>query len=143
MSRRKLGNGEEAVEALVGLARVRSLTPAEEETLGKLQKLLGRYEESLAALERAVESAPHEMGCVLELFEAYARLGRLADAVEPLQTALEQHPRHGQAWRDLGRALLAADRPSDAAEAAQRSIEIERSAGAFEVLAEEIGRAHV
>lgn len=63
---------------------------------------LQQYEQGIASLLKAAESAPNVTAIYIDLGMAYARSGDLAKAEESLQKALQLNPRHPIAYNELG-----------------------------------------
>ncbi|MFP3942187.1 MAG: tetratricopeptide repeat protein, partial [Thermoanaerobaculia bacterium] len=108
--------------------------------LGQLLLRLGRQEEGLAELRRAVELVPGDAEARLDLANALGRSERVEEAIEELSRLLERHPdhrvartkratarmdldRHAEALPDLER--LAAEEPEDAAARARLAAALE------------------
>jgi tetratricopeptide (TPR) repeat protein len=71
--------------------------------LGSLLLDLGRAQESLPALEKAVAIAPRNAFCHLKLGVAYRQLGRLEDSEQQLTQATKLDPESAVAHYQLGR----------------------------------------
>jgi tetratricopeptide (TPR) repeat protein len=71
--------------------------------LGNLLLELGRAQEGLPALEKAVAIAPRNAFCHLKLGVAYRQLGRLEDSEQQLMQAIRLEPDNAVAHYQLGR----------------------------------------
>jgi Flp pilus assembly protein TadD len=97
-----------AADEVLGLMRewvVRQPTGASYHALGLTAQRYGRPEESIAALEKAVELAPHRAMSWNELGVAYGRLQRWEQQIEACREALAIDPRLQVARSNLVSAL--------------------------------------
>ncbi len=69
--------------------------------LGLVYCFVGRFEESLEELKRAVECDPHWVDGHLNLAKTYAMLGMYDEARVEFNQVLELHPGHPEAKKQL------------------------------------------
>jgi predicted O-linked N-acetylglucosamine transferase (SPINDLY family) len=81
-----------------------------------------KFDESVDAINRAIQISPQRSDFQCNLGVIYAEAGRFADAVAPLQSALRVAPDSPQAWNNLAVALEGVGRFDEAAAAANRAI---------------------
>jgi tetratricopeptide (TPR) repeat protein len=80
-----------------------------------------RVEESIAMLERAVQSAPAFAEARIDRARAWRRAGRAAEAREEVRRVLEELPHHHRAWLAYGDVLVDLGRYDDARIAFERA----------------------
>src|ERR1700730_16582070 len=81
----------------------------------------GKIPESIATLERVLESAPDFAHARVDLARAYRRDGRAAPAREEVRRVLEKMPQHHRAWLAYGDALVDLGQYADAQLAFERA----------------------
>ena len=81
----------------------------------------GKIPESIATLERVLESAPDFAHARVDLARAYRRDGRAAQACEQVRRVLENVPQHHRAWLAYGDALVDLGQYADAQLAFERA----------------------
>ena len=81
----------------------------------------GKIPESIATLERVLESAPDFAHARVDLARAYRRDGRAAQAREEVRRVLEKMPQHHRAWLAYGDALVDLGQYADAQLAFERA----------------------
>jgi len=88
-------------------------------------ELQGKFEESLALLERAVAIAPRDIGARNALSLCLQRLERPAEALRHSDELLKQHPELGFAHATRGNALIALGELARARQSLERALELE------------------
>ncbi|MFQ5600410.1 MAG: tetratricopeptide repeat protein [Candidatus Krumholzibacteriia bacterium] len=95
--------------------------------LGLSLRYLGRYEESDAAMDVALDIAPNSVRALVNSARTLLELQRVADAEARVQQAIQLAPDDADAWNVLGRVRLAAGRSPEAEQAFTRATEIDSS----------------
>jgi Flp pilus assembly protein TadD len=93
--------------------------------LGRVLADLGRYDEAIAAVGRAVGLAPGEASHPILLSYIHRACGRPAEAEPWIRKALELAARNALGWLELGRVLRALARPAEALEALTRAADLD------------------
>ena len=91
-------------------------------SLGRLLAVLGKKEEALVHLRRAVAREPEDPAAWAALGAALLDSGSLAGAVESLERATALDTADGEIWNNLGVALGQAGKPDQALEAFARAL---------------------
>jgi tetratricopeptide (TPR) repeat protein len=107
-------------EAAAGFAEVVKHQPGFAEAhfnLGLVDEELGKYDDSIASLRRALQLKPRLRGANLFLCIAEYRLNHLDKAVAVIQKETATYPNDANAWMWQGVVRLAQERAEDAAEA--------------------------
>ena len=94
---------------------------------------LGRRQEALACLERALSLRPDSVEAISNHGTVLFELGEHQRAMTELDRALAIDPRHAFSWHNRGNALIAMERPEEAVESYSRALEIDP---AFQLAAE-------
>jgi protein O-mannosyl-transferase len=111
-----------------------ALNPDEAIVLANLGLLLTseeRYDEGVADLKRAVESAPDDTGAHIDLGMAYNKMGRKQDAEQEFETALKLSPLNILAHNELGQTYFDEGRFADADGQFQASLALAPSLGGW------------
>ncbi len=114
----------QAVTAEKWLRALAAESPGEVDCLWLLGVALldqSRVEESVAMLERALESAPGFAEARVDLARALRRAGRAAPAREAVRRVLEELPHHHRAWLAYGDVLVDLGQYDDARAAFERA----------------------
>jgi tetratricopeptide (TPR) repeat protein len=122
---------EEAVETYL---RAASLAPEQVpwNNLGKLYTRLGRHQEAIEVLQKAIQNSPRDAISWHGLGEIYCTLDRSQEAEAAFQKALELAPNQPFAWSGLGRVRVETGRPEEAIAAFQKALQLDaRLAGAW------------
>ena len=99
-------------------------SPTLHNNLGMVYGELGRYQDAVEALKRAIRIQPDLAEVHYNLGNAYQRLGRYQDAVEPYKQALRIKPDYAEVYDNLGAAYGKLGRWQDAIEAYKQAIKI-------------------
>jgi arylsulfatase A-like enzyme/tetratricopeptide (TPR) repeat protein len=86
---------------------------------------LGRGEDALARMEKAVQSGPEHPESRLALAQALSRLGRHPRAVAQWTELTREQPRYAPHWVGLGTSLGLSGQPARAVEAFARAVELD------------------
>jgi len=89
--------------------------------------LLGRYDEALRAIDRALDLNPRNEVAWVNKGNAYTKMGRLVDALRCFNAAIKVNPRYEVAWNNKGNALARLGRYEDALRCYERALEIDPS----------------
>lgn len=100
-------------------------SPLAGELMGMVSSELGRHEEALQYLSRAILAHPNEAVGYLNLAKAMQRAGRARDAVEVLTTAIGLDPGNADVWFSYGTALVQAGSSKESVEAFGKAIALE------------------
>ncbi|HEY2536957.1 MAG TPA: tetratricopeptide repeat protein, partial [Solirubrobacteraceae bacterium] len=114
----------QAASAEKGLRALQAEFPGEVDCLWLLGAALldqSRIEESVALLERALQSAPGFAEARVDLARALRRAGRTALAREEVRRVLEELPHHHRAWLAYGDVLVDLGQYDDARTAFERA----------------------
>jgi tetratricopeptide (TPR) repeat protein len=91
--------------------------------LGVALREADQYDDSLAALTKAIELEPSDERARISLADVYGATGRDADAERTLQAAIAAMPASGQAYHSLGRLYQLMAKNLDAARAFEHAAE--------------------
>ncbi|MBI5368883.1 MAG: tetratricopeptide repeat protein [Planctomycetes bacterium] len=120
---RRVGFAEEALACLAVAAGAGGLEPRRaERARGLALAQLGRFPESLAALDRALAAAPGDAGARVDRGIVLRKLGRHGEAVAEYRRVLAREPDHLGAWYNLAAAEFEANRPAAAREAVDAAL---------------------
>jgi tetratricopeptide (TPR) repeat protein len=114
----------QAASAEKGLRALQAESPGEVDCLWLLGVALldqSRIEESVALLERVLQSAPGFAEARVDLARALRRAGRAAQAREDVRRVLEELPHHHRAWLAYGDVLVDLGQYDDARIAFERA----------------------
>jgi tetratricopeptide (TPR) repeat protein len=89
--------------------------------LGVILHAVGKNDEALASMERAVKFAPESSTIHYDLALLYGELNRANDALAQLQEAVKAEPRFGRAWYNLGLAQAGVEKLDDAQASLQKA----------------------
>ena len=92
--------------------------------LGVTLQALGRNEEAIASLKRAIELAPEAASIHANLGEILRQQGKTEEAAEALEQAVKLDPNNGQAHNNLGITYFERGKPKIAVEHYRKAIEI-------------------
>jgi tetratricopeptide (TPR) repeat protein len=84
-----------------------------------------RYEEAIAAYEKAIDLFPIYRSYKFLIGDLYFRLQNYTAAAQAYWAVLEDTPEHAQAWSSLGQCLLLLKQVSKAVEAFDHAVEID------------------
>ena len=87
--------------------------------------LLGRYDEALRAIDRALDINPHNEVAWLNKGNAFTKLGRLIDALRCFNAAIKVNPAYEVAWNNKGNALARLGKFDEALGCYERALEID------------------
>ncbi|HEY7588042.1 MAG TPA: tetratricopeptide repeat protein [Thermoplasmata archaeon] len=87
--------------------------------------LLGRYEDALRAIDRALDINPYNEVAWLNKGNALMRLGRHTDALRCFNAALRVNPRYEVAWNNKGNALARMGRYEEALRCYEKALTID------------------
>ena len=87
--------------------------------------LLGRYEEALQAIDKALDLNPHNEVAWVNKGNALTKMGRLADALRCFNAALKVNPDYEVAWNNRGNALARMGRYEDALRCYEKALRID------------------
>jgi tetratricopeptide (TPR) repeat protein len=87
--------------------------------------LLGRYEEALRAIDKALDINPRSEVAWVNKGNALTRLGRLIDALQCFNAAIKVDPRFEVAWNNKGNALARLGKFEEALPCYERALEID------------------
>jgi tetratricopeptide (TPR) repeat protein len=90
--------------------------------LGIVRFQLGKHDDAISLLRRAVEQAPREAAIANTLGEFLCRLGRFGEAVPPLQAAIACEPHEAAFHLNLGNAYSGMGRQEEALASFRRAI---------------------
>jgi tetratricopeptide (TPR) repeat protein len=91
---------------------------------GTILAILGRYDEALAAFEKAALLDPKDLVVLFNKAQALLDLKRYDEAVQAYDDVLDRSPRDAVAWFNRGRALEALGREGEAVQSFQEAINI-------------------
>ena len=114
---------EEAIAQLERVAR-QGRDPAVETQLAIALRELGRDEEAVARLRRAIKSKPPFPQAYFELGTLLASLGQTDEAIDVLKRAAEHAPSFVELWIELGSVYASRSRYAEAREAYSRALAI-------------------
>jgi len=109
-----VGGGDDKAEALI--PKIEAVNPASaQRARASLLQEREQYDEAEAALHKAIELEPDEVGHRLSLASFFARRGRYAESDELFAKALAEHPGSPEVWYARAKALVRAERnPAEA-----------------------------
>ena len=113
--------GQEALEPLERAVR-QGRDPAVETHLAIALRQVGRNDDAIARLRRAIKREPAFPPAFLELAIQLTELQRPDEALEILEKGVEIAPRYPELWIDLGFNLMARKRHKDAIDAFARAL---------------------
>jgi len=87
--------------------------------------LLGRYDEALRAIDKALDINPHNEVAWLNKGNAFTKLGRLIDALRCFNAAIKVNPEYEVAWNNKGNALARLGKFDEALGCYERALEID------------------
>lgn len=87
--------------------------------------LLGRYDEALRAIDRALDINPHNEVAWLNKGNAFTKLGRLVDALRCFNAAIKVNPAYEVAWNNKGNALARLGKFDEALGCYERALELD------------------
>jgi tetratricopeptide (TPR) repeat protein len=87
--------------------------------------LLGRYEEALRAIDKALDLNPHNEVAWLNKGNALTKLGRLIDALRCFNAAIKVNPAYEVAWNNKGNTLSRLEHHEEALSCYERALEID------------------
>ena len=87
--------------------------------------LLGRYDEALRAIDRALDINPHNEVAWLNKGNAFTKLGRFIDALRCFNAAIKVNPAYEVAWNNKGNALARLGKFDEALGCYERALEID------------------
>jgi len=87
--------------------------------------LLGRYDEALRAIDKALDINPHNEVAWLNKGNAFTKLGRLIDALRCFNAAIKVNPAYEVAWNNKGNALARLGKFDEALGCYERALEID------------------
>ncbi len=87
--------------------------------------LLGRYEEALRAIDRALDLNPHNEVAWLNKGNALTKMGRLIDALRCFNAAIKVNPAYEVAWNNKGNTLARLGHHEEALACYERALEID------------------
>jgi len=87
--------------------------------------LLGRYDEALRAIDRALDINPHNEVAWLNKGNAFTKLGRLIDALRCFNAAIKVNPAYEVAWNNKGNALARLGKFDEALGCYERALDID------------------
>lgn len=97
--------------------------------LARLYLRVGREDDAIAALERAVRLEPDNAIVLVELGESYRLTGRRLEALETFEQATVKFPGHANAWANLGISQQEVARISDARKSYEKALAIAPNQG--------------
>jgi tetratricopeptide (TPR) repeat protein len=89
---------------------------------GVLNRDWGRFDEAIAAFERALEIDPEYSRALEGRSEALLLRGNFADAVTGFRSVVEKHPNQAETWRNLAMALAGAGKRETSIKTYERSL---------------------
>jgi tetratricopeptide (TPR) repeat protein len=95
-----------------------------------------RFEEALPYYERALMLHPADLRARNSYSQTLLRLGRTREAIDQLEQVVRLYPTHFPAYVDLTRAYIHENRLSDATIVANRALQLARSAGQTNTVAQ-------
>lgn len=87
--------------------------------------LMGRYEEALRAIDKALDLNPRNEVAWLNKGNALTKMGRLIDALRSFNAALKVNPRYEVAWNNKGNTLARLGHFEEALACYDRALEID------------------
>jgi tetratricopeptide (TPR) repeat protein len=87
--------------------------------------LLGRYEEALRAIDKALDLNPHNEVAWLNKGNALTKMGRLIDALRCFNAAIKVNPAYEVAWNNKGNTLARLGHHEEALACYERALEID------------------
>lgn len=87
--------------------------------------LLGRYEEALRAIDKALDLNPHNEVAWLNKGNALTKMGRLVDALRCFNAAIKVNPGYEVAWNNKGNTLARLGHHDEALACYERALEID------------------
>lgn len=104
--------------------------------LGEAYETAGRYEEAVAAYQKAIELRPEEATYHNNMGNALAKLGKIPEAMAAYEKSAALDPANAaNAWRNAGIVLYNANRMKEAIEPLRKALEIDpKSAQAWYLL---------
>ncbi len=87
--------------------------------------LLGRYEEALRAIDKALDLNPHNEVAWLNKGNALTKMGRLIDALRCFNAAIKVNPDYEVAWNNKGNTLARLGQYDEALSCYERAIELD------------------
>jgi tetratricopeptide (TPR) repeat protein len=129
------GRAEEALELCEsGLRELDAALPPDQHRLhrsvllynaAQVLSALGRYDDAIVTLSRAMEMDPNYSEYYLERGGLLLKLERFDEAEEDLRRAIELSPPYAESWTDLGQCYRAAGRMPDAEHAYTRALDLD------------------
>ncbi len=89
--------------------------------------LLGRYEEALVAIDKALDLNPRNEVAWLNKGNALSKMGRMIDALRCFNAAIKVNPRYEVAWNNKGNTLARLGQYDQALPCYDRALEIDPS----------------
>lgn len=86
---------------------------------------MGRYEEGLRAIDKALDLNPRNEVAWLNKGNALTKMGRLLDALRCFNAAIKVNPAYEVAWNNKGNALARLDHLAEALDCYERALEID------------------
>ncbi|HEX9340265.1 MAG TPA: tetratricopeptide repeat protein [Thermoplasmata archaeon] len=87
--------------------------------------LLGRYEEALRAIDKALDINPRNEVAWVNKGNALTKMGHLVDALRCFNAAIKVHPGYEVAWNNKGNALARLGKYEEALQAYERALAID------------------
>ena len=130
------GRYRDAISILAGLPEDQSQSPEPYNLRALALAELGRYDEALAANQRAREIAPHNPNYVANAGLIYLNKGDARHAERVFREGLQQFPQSAPLYQGLGEVLLKLNRFAEAEVSLNRAVEISpQRVSAFVVMA--------
>ncbi|MGQ0797958.1 MAG: tetratricopeptide repeat protein, partial [Methanobacteriota archaeon] len=92
---------------------------------GAALTILGRYEEALRAIERALDINPMNEVAWLNKGNALTRMGRLVDALRSFNAAIKVNPAYEVAWNNKGNALARLGQYEEALRCYEKALDLD------------------
>jgi tetratricopeptide (TPR) repeat protein len=87
--------------------------------------ILGRYEEALVAIDRALDINPHNEVAWVNKGNALSKMGRLVDALRSFNAAIKVNPSYEVAWNNKGNALARLGHHEDALRCYEKALDLD------------------
>lgn len=87
--------------------------------------ILGRYEEALEAIDRALDINPYNEVAWVNKGNALTKMGRLVDALRSFNAAIKVNPAYEVAWNNKGNALARLGRYEEALRCYEKALELD------------------